>query len=68
MQRARLRAYISGGFGRRTGRGADIDDCTISPITIDPEFAGGDFVVGKTGAKRTLSMRDGQHVNVFTEG
>lgn len=44
------------------------DDGTISLITIDPEFAGGEFVVGKADGKRTLTLRDGQHVYVFTEG
>ncbi|RYF97008.1 MAG: serine hydrolase, partial [Caulobacteraceae bacterium] len=44
------------------------DDGTVSVITIDPEFAGAEWVVGEDAGRRTLTLRDGQHVYVFTEG
>lgn len=44
------------------------DDGTISLVTIDPRIEGLEFVIGKDGAKRTLTARDGQHVYVFDEG
>jgi len=43
------------------------DDGTVSFITIDPTVDGFEFVVGEKAAKRTLTLRDGQHEYVFTE-
>ena len=43
------------------------DDGTTSLVTIDPQIEGVEFVIGKAGAKRTLTTRDGQHVYVFEE-
>jgi len=45
-------------------------DGTVSLVSIDPGWIGdgGDMVVGVTNGKRTLTVRDGQHVYVFTEG
>jgi CubicO group peptidase (beta-lactamase class C family) len=43
------------------------DDGTISVLTIEPEFAGVEWVVGENAGKKTLTLRDGQHVYVFTE-
>jgi len=44
------------------------DDKTESLVTIEPGLQDIDFVVGKDSAgKRTLTIRDGQHVYVFTE-
>jgi CubicO group peptidase (beta-lactamase class C family) len=44
------------------------DDGTVSVVTIEPEFAGIEWVVGEDAGKKTLTLRDGQHVYVFTEG
>ena len=43
------------------------DDASVSLVTIDPQVEGVEFVIGKDGAKRTLTTRDGQHTYVFTE-
>ena len=43
------------------------DDGSISFITIDPSVTGFEFVVGSNAAKRTLTIRDGQHEYTFTE-
>lgn len=43
------------------------DDGTISLVTIDPEFSGGEWVIGSVAGKKTLTLRDAQHVYVFTE-
>jgi CubicO group peptidase (beta-lactamase class C family) len=44
-------------------------DGTISFVTITPGVIGFQLVVGSNGEKkRTLTMRDGQHEYVFTEG
>ena len=43
------------------------DDKTISFITIDPGTIGFEFVMGKSGGKRTLTIRDAQHEYVYTE-
>lgn len=40
------------------------DDGTISFVTVDPGDAGFEFVLG-TGATKTLTIRDGQHVYVY---
>ncbi len=40
------------------------DDGTISFIAVDPGAAGFEFVLG-TGATKTLTTRDGQHVYVY---
>ncbi|NJC08863.1 serine hydrolase domain-containing protein [Polymorphobacter fuscus] len=42
-------------------------DRTISFLTVTPGLTGLDFVVGGSGGKRTLTMRDAQHEYVFTE-
>jgi CubicO group peptidase (beta-lactamase class C family) len=44
------------------------DDGTISFITIDPTNDGFEFVMGERGGKRVLTLRDGQHEYIFTEG
>ncbi|MEI6642183.1 MAG: serine hydrolase domain-containing protein [Novosphingobium sp.] len=45
-------------------------DGTVSLVSIDPGWIGdgGDMVLGVADGKRTLTVRDGQHVYVFTEG
>ena len=43
------------------------DDATISLIASEAELAGAEFTVGAADGKRTLTVRDGQHVFVFTE-
>jgi CubicO group peptidase (beta-lactamase class C family) len=43
------------------------DDGSISFITIDPTLDGFEFVVGEKAGERTLTVRDGQHVYIFTE-
>lgn len=43
------------------------EDGTDSVIATDALLLGSDWVVGKEGGKRTLTMRDGQHTYVFTE-
>jgi CubicO group peptidase (beta-lactamase class C family) len=43
------------------------EDGTISIVTVDPEILGLEMVVGSEGGKRTLTLRDGQHVYLFTE-
>jgi CubicO group peptidase (beta-lactamase class C family) len=43
------------------------DDGTISFITIEPGVSGFEFVAGKSGDKRTLIVREGQHEYTFTE-
>lgn len=45
------------------------DDGTVSLVLIDPGQVGDDegMVIGSTGGRRTLTIRDGQHVYVFTE-
>jgi hypothetical protein len=42
------------------------DDGTVSLITIDPAVGGFSFLVGANGGKSTLTIRDGQHVYIFT--
>lgn len=42
-------------------------DGTDSLVMTGPSQLGMDLLVGKTGTKRTLTMRDGQHVYVYTE-
>lgn len=44
------------------------DDGTVSFVTIDPTNMGFNFVVGAEGGKRTLTIRDGQHKYLYTEG
>lgn len=44
------------------------DDGTVSIFTTNPVISGMELVVGKEGDKRTLTLRDGQHVYVFSEG
>jgi CubicO group peptidase (beta-lactamase class C family) len=43
------------------------DDGTVSFLTIDPGAADFEFVAGKSGDKRTLIVREGQHEYTFTE-
>ena len=44
------------------------DDGTVSLMSIDPGWMGdAEFVVGTAAGKRTLTVRDGQHIYVFTE-
>jgi CubicO group peptidase (beta-lactamase class C family) len=44
------------------------DDGTVSLVSIDPGWVGSnELVVGTAAGKRTLTVRDGQHVYVFTE-
>lgn len=43
------------------------DDGTTSFVTIDPAYAGFEFVVGERAGKRVLVIRDAQHEYVFTE-
>jgi hypothetical protein len=43
------------------------EDGTYSLIASDPPLVGAEWVVGTTGGKRTLTLRAGQHVYVFTE-
>lgn len=44
------------------------DDGTVSLLSIDPGWIGdSELVIGTAGGKRTLTVRDGQHVYVFTE-
>ena len=42
-------------------------DGTVSLYTTASGSIGIEFVVGKDGAKRTLTLRDGQHVYVMVE-
>jgi len=42
-------------------------DGTVSLYTTAPGLDGIEFVVGKDGAKHTLTLRDGQHVYVMLE-
>jgi CubicO group peptidase (beta-lactamase class C family) len=42
-------------------------DGTISMITTAPGMNGFEFAVGRTGDKRTLTLRDGQHAYVMVE-
>jgi len=42
-------------------------DGTISFVTLRPGVLGFEFVVGGSGDKRTLTLRDGQHDYVFNE-
>jgi len=44
------------------------DDGSISFITIDPTLDGFEFVVGEKAGERTLTVRDGQHEYICTEG
>ena len=44
------------------------DDGTISFITINPGAEGFEFVVGEKAGKKALTIRDGQHEYIFTEG
>ncbi len=44
------------------------DDGTTSFVTVDPTNSGFDFVAGAKGGKRTLTIRDGQHKYLYTEG
>jgi hypothetical protein len=43
-------------------------DGTVSLYTTAPGFDGIELVVGRDGPKRTLTLRDGQHVYVMVEG
>lgn len=44
------------------------DDGTVSLVSTDPGWVGdNEFVVGAAAGKKTLTVRDGQHVYVFTE-
>ncbi|GEN98913.1 hypothetical protein NSE01_07460 [Novosphingobium sediminis] len=44
------------------------DDGTVSLVSIDPGWIGGnEMLIGVANGKRTLTVRDGQHVYVFTE-
>lgn len=43
------------------------DDGTVSLITSDAELIGIELLVGMQNGKRTLTLRDGQHVYIFTE-
>lgn len=44
------------------------DDGTVSLVSVDPGWIGdNEMLVGVAGGKRTLTVRDGQHVYVFTE-
>lgn len=43
------------------------DDGSVSMITISPGEEGIEFVVGGSGAKRSLTLRDAQHEYVFEE-
>ena len=43
------------------------EDGTHSLIASDPPIVGAEWVIGTAGGKRTLTLRDGQHVYVFTE-
>jgi CubicO group peptidase (beta-lactamase class C family) len=43
------------------------DDGTLSFITVDPGIDGLTFVTGRNAGKRTLTIRDGQHIYTFTE-
>ena len=42
-------------------------DKTASLVVTGADLLGSDALVGEAGGKRTLTMRDGQHVYVFTE-
>ncbi len=42
-------------------------DGAISFITVDPGKPRAGFVAGTAGGKRELTIRDGQHVYVYTE-
>jgi CubicO group peptidase (beta-lactamase class C family) len=42
-------------------------DGTDSLVMTGPDMVGMDLLVGKAGAKRTLTLRDSQHVYVYTE-
>jgi hypothetical protein len=42
------------------------DDGSVSLITIDPGYAGFEFVIGERDGKRVLITRDGQHEYLFT--
>jgi CubicO group peptidase (beta-lactamase class C family) len=45
------------------------DDGTVAFVTVDPgSVGGGAFEVGSKDGKRTLTIRDGQHVYVYVEG
>jgi CubicO group peptidase (beta-lactamase class C family) len=46
----------------------DNDDGTRSFVTTSPGTVGFNFVVGKSGEKRTLTLREAQHEYVFLEG
>lgn len=44
------------------------DDGTVSLVSIDPGWIGdNEMLIGVAQGKRTLTVRDGQHVYVFTE-
>jgi CubicO group peptidase (beta-lactamase class C family) len=43
------------------------DDGTVSFVSIDPGVRGLEFVVGGPADNRTLTIRDGQHIYVFTK-
>lgn len=44
------------------------DDGTVSLVSIDPGWIGdNEMLIGVASGKRTLTVRDGQHVYVFTE-
>lgn len=43
------------------------DDGTVSLVASEAELVGLELLVGEQSGKRTLTLRDGQHVYVFTE-
>lgn len=70
----RLRVERSGGRTRFAfaGWSSEVasrrdDDGGRTLHTIDPGEDGYDFVVGRRAGRRTLTIRDGQHVYLFTE-
>ena len=42
-------------------------DGTDSLVLTEPDMVGLDYLVGKAAGKRTLTLRDGQHIYVYTE-
>jgi CubicO group peptidase (beta-lactamase class C family) len=44
------------------------DDGTMELWTVDPSVDGIEFVIGTKAGKRTLTVRDGQHEYVYSEG
>ena len=43
------------------------DDGTTSMVSISPAIIGIEFVIGDSGGRRTLTLRDGQHEYVYAE-